>query len=58
MKPSGTRWLSHERCVRAIYREFPALIVTLQQLYETSGDAEAYSIADWTALRDSAFLGE
>ena len=23
LKPSDTRWLSHERCVRAIYRELP-----------------------------------
>ena len=30
VKPSDTRWLSHERCVRAIYRELPALIVTIQ----------------------------
>ena len=44
IEPSDTRWLSHEHCVRAIYREFPALIVTLQQLYETSDDAEAYGI--------------
>ena len=34
VKPSHTRWLSHERCVRAIRKERPALIVTLQQLYE------------------------
>ena len=44
MKPSDTRWLSHEHYVRAIYRKLPALIVTLQQLYETSDDAEAYCI--------------
>jgi hypothetical protein len=30
VKPSSTRWLSHERCVKAICREFPALILTLQ----------------------------
>lgn len=45
VKPSDTRWLSHERCVRAIYRELPALFITLQQLYETSGDAEAYGLS-------------
>ena len=26
VKPSSTRWLSHKRCVRAIYKELPALI--------------------------------
>ncbi len=45
VKPSDTRWLSHERCVRAILKELPALIITLHQLYEESGDAEAYGLA-------------
>jgi len=45
LKPSDTRWLSHERCLRAIHKELPALITTLNQLYETFGDAEAYGIA-------------
>ena len=30
MKPSDPRWLSHEYCIQAIYRELPALIITLQ----------------------------
>ena len=45
VKPSSTRWLSHERCLHAIRKDLPALIVTLQQLYQTSGDAEAYGIS-------------
>ena len=45
MKPSDTRWLSHERCVKAILKELPALIITLHKLYEDSGDAEAYGLA-------------
>ena len=44
VKPSSTRWLSHERCIRAICKELPALIITLQELYEASGDAEALGI--------------
>ena len=40
VKPSDTRWLSHERCMRAT-----AIIITLQQLYETSGDAEAFGLS-------------
>ena len=44
-KPSDTRWLSHERCVRAIRKELPALITTLQQLHEVTGDAEAYGLS-------------
>ena len=45
LKPSDTRWLSHERCVQAIHKELPALIYTLHQLYNDSGDAEAYGLA-------------
>ena len=46
----------------AIYRELPALIVTLQQLYETSGDAEAYGIgallATYIGVASIVFLSE
>ena len=37
--------MSHERCLCAICKDLPALIITLQQLYQTSGGAEAYGIA-------------
>ena len=62
VKLSDTRWLSHERCVRAIYRELPALIITLQQLYQSSGNAEAYGLstllATYTAVASVVFLSE
>ena len=45
VKPSDTRWLSQKRCVRATCKEVSVLTVTLQQLYEVSGDAEAYGLA-------------
>ena len=44
VKPSDTRWLSHERCVKAICKEQPPLLQTLSQLYDSSGDAEAYGV--------------
>ena len=44
IKSSSTHWLSQEQCIRAIRKEFPALIMTVQQLYEASGDAEAYRV--------------
>ena len=44
VKPNSTRWLSHERCIRAIRKELPAIIITLQELYEASGDAEAFGV--------------
>ena len=45
VKPSDTRWLSHERWVKAIQKELPALIITLHKLYDDSGDADAYGQA-------------
>ena len=42
VKPSDTRWLSHERW--AICKELPLLLQTHSQLYESSGGAEAYGI--------------
>ena len=44
VKPSDTRWLSHERCAKAICKELHPLLQTLSQLYESSRDAEAYGI--------------
>ena len=45
VKPSDTRWLSHEHCVRAIKKELPALIITLQQFYETTESAEVFGLS-------------
>ena len=50
MKPSDTRWLSHERCVKVIFKEMPLLLQTLSQLYESCGDAEAYGIYSLLAI--------
>ena len=62
VKPSDTRWLSHERCMRAIRKDLPAIIVTLQQLYETSGDAEAFGLStllsSFTGVASVMFLSE
>ena len=44
-KPSDTRWLARGRCVRAVRRSLPALVATFQEMYDESGDAEAYGLA-------------
>ena len=44
VKPSDTRWLLHECCVKSICKELPPLLQTLSQLHDSSGDAEAYGI--------------
>ena len=43
-KPSDTRWLARERCVRAVRKSLPALIRTFDDIYEEKGDAEAYGL--------------
>lgn len=53
VKPNSARWLSHERYLHAIHKDLPALVATLQQLYQTSGDAEVYGIS----LALSSFSG-
>ena len=40
VKPSA-----HECCVRAIQKKLAVLITTLQQVYETTGDAEAFCLS-------------
>lgn len=44
-KPSETRWLAWERCVRAVRKSLPALVLTFEQIYSESGDAEAFGLA-------------
>ena len=62
VKPSDTRWLSHERCMRAIRKDLPALIATLQHLHETTGDAEAFGLSallsSFTGVASIMFLSE
>ena len=44
-KPSDTRWLVKERCVRAVRLTLRALVETFEKVYNDSGDTEAYGIA-------------
>ena len=44
VKPSDTRWLSHECCIKPICGEPPPLLQTLSQLNESSGNGEAYGL--------------
>ena len=43
-KPSDTRWLARERCVQAVRQSLPALVSTFNNIYEESGDAEAFGV--------------
>ncbi len=44
-KPSDTRWLARERCVRAVRQVLPALVKTLKEIHAESGDAEVYGLS-------------
>ena len=38
VKPSDTRWLAHERCVKAIKASYSSIVLALENIYETSHD--------------------
>ena len=44
IKPSDTRWLSHERCVKVVKASYSAIVITIGQIYETTHEPEALGI--------------
>ena len=42
---SDTRWLAHERCVKAVKANSAAIVITLQNIYEQSHVPEALGIS-------------
>lgn len=44
IKPSDTRWLAHERCVKAVKESYSAIVVPLESIYETSNEPEALGL--------------
>ena len=45
VKPSDTRWLAHERCVKAVKAYYAAIVTTLGNIYEQSHEPEALGIS-------------
>ena len=45
VKPSDTRWLAHERCVKAVKANYAAIVITLENIYEQSHEPEALGIS-------------
>ena len=41
VKPSDTRWLAHERCVKAVKASYSSIVLDLENIYETSHEPEA-----------------
>ena len=45
VKPSDTRWLAHERCVKAVKANYATIVITLGNIYEQSHEPEALGIS-------------
>ena len=46
LQPSDTRWLAHERCVKALKSSYPAIVLTLDHIYEETHEPEALGISN------------
>ena len=44
IKPSDTRWLAHERCIKAVKASYTALVVTLDSNYQSFHEPEALGL--------------
>ena len=45
VKPSDTRWLAHERCVKAVKASYSAIVVALDHIYQETHEPEALGIS-------------
>lgn len=45
IKPSDTRWLAHERCVKAVKASYSAIVTTLDHIHDTSHEPEALGLS-------------
>ena len=45
IKPSDTRWLAHERCVKSVKRSYSAIVLSLNNIYEESHEPEALGLS-------------
>ena len=45
MKPSDTRWLSHEKCVKAIKISYSAIVLSRDGMYNDSHRPEALGLS-------------
>ena len=45
VKPSDTRWLAHERCVKAAKASYSSIVIALENIYETSHEPESLGLS-------------
>ena len=45
IKPSDTRWLAHEHCVKAVIASYSSIVLALEKIYETSHEPGALGLS-------------
>ena len=45
MKPSDTRWLAHEHCVKAVKASYSSIVLALENIYEISHEPKALGLS-------------
>ena len=45
VKPSDTRWLAHEHCVKPQKASYNLIVLALKNIYETSLEPEAFGLS-------------
>ena len=45
VKPSDTRWLVHQHCVKAVKASYSSIVLALENIYETSHEPEALGLS-------------
>ncbi len=45
VKPSDTRWLAHEHCVKAVKASYSSIVLALENIYELSHELEALGLS-------------
>ena len=45
MKPSDTRWIAQEYCVKPVKASYSSIVLALENIYETSHEAEALGLS-------------
>ena len=53
IKPSDTRWLVHERCVKAVKDNYTAIVITLNNIYEETHQPEALGISNALSFKST-----
>ncbi len=43
-KPSDTRWLAHEQCVKAVKKSYASIVIALETFYEQTHEPEALGL--------------